>query len=71
MATTLWASQAIPIIKVAKVALISIKVLRALLCSGSLNKATESDIASSPVKDALPLAKAFKTKSIAAKLSNP
>ena len=52
-------------------ALISIKVFRALLCSGSLNKATESEIASSPVKDALPLANAFKIKRIAAKLNNP
>ena len=60
-----------PTINVPKVALINIKVFLALLCSGSLNKATESEIASSPVKAALPLAKAFKINKIAARLNKP
>ena len=46
-------------------------VRRAFICSGDLKRGTLSETASRPVSDALPLAKAFKIISIAAKVNKP
>ena len=51
--------------------LIIIRVLLALTCSGSLNKETPSEIASSPVKDDPPFAKALSNMNMAAAVSKP
>ena len=46
-------------------------VRRALMCSGVLKSMTPSEIASKPVSDEPPLAKARSSVKIAAKVSNP
>ena len=47
------------------------KVRRAFTCSGVLNSATPSEIASNPVKDDPPFANARSKIKIAAKLNKP
>ena len=47
------------------------KVRRAFTCSGVLNNATPSEIASNPVKDDPPFANARSKIKIAAKLNKP
>ena len=49
----------------------SINTFFAFTCSGLLKSGTLSEMASMPVSDALPLAKALRIKSIAATESNP
>jgi hypothetical protein len=51
--------------------LIITRVLLAFTCSGALNNATPSDIASSPVKDEPPFAKALSKINMAASVSKP
>ncbi|CAB4687142.1 unannotated protein [freshwater metagenome] len=51
--------------------LIITNVRRALTCAGSLNKATPSEIASSPVKEEPPFANARSKINTAAKVNNP
>ncbi|CAB4767885.1 unannotated protein [freshwater metagenome] len=51
--------------------LIITKVLLAFTCSGSLNNATPSEIASNPVKDEPPFANALSNINIAAKVNRP
>ena len=51
--------------------LIITKVLLAFICSGALNKATPSDIASNPVKEEPPFANALSNIKIAASVSKP
>ena len=70
-ATVSLASQAIPTIKVAKVALMRIRTFLAFTCSGDLKSGTLSEIASIPVSEALPLANAFNIKSTAATDKRP
>ena len=51
--------------------LIITKVLRAFTCSGVLNNETPSEIASKPVKEDPPFAKARNKIKIAAKVNSP
>ena len=51
--------------------LITMSVRRAFTCSGVLKSMTPSEIASSPVNDEPPLAKARSNVKIAAKVSKP
>ena len=54
-----------------KVIAIIVNVRRALTCSGERNSETLSETASSPVREALPFANAFKIIRIAANVMSP
>ena len=54
-----------------RIVLMITKVLRAFICSGVLNNATPSEIASNPVSDEPPFANARSKIKIAAKLNKP